>query len=149
MAHIHKTILIHAPVQKVYGLARDPNRWNQFFVGLSEPEKIEGKGEKGTVVKHDFLLAGMKFPITSKVLEDKTDPKEAHWKGEFQGPLTGKHEWTYVAKGNDTEVITDIDYEVPGKLLGKIANKLVVEKMQERAAENTLENLKLLCEANI
>lgn len=147
MAHIHKKILIHAPVEKVYALARDPKHWNAWWVGLSEPEKIEGKGEKGTIVKHHYALAGMDFPVTSRVVLDDADPKEAHWKGEIEGPLEGKHEWTYKAKGKDTEVETEINYTVPGKAIGKLVDKLLFEKMQERSAEHTLENLKLLCEA--
>jgi hypothetical protein len=40
-----------------------------------------------------------------------------------------------------------IDYTVPGKLLGHIADKLVIERLQEKAIEQTLENLRILCEA--
>ena len=35
MAHLKKSILIHAPVEKVYALARDPHRWATWYVGLS------------------------------------------------------------------------------------------------------------------
>ena len=147
MAHIHKSILLHAPVDKVYDLARDPQKWNAWWVGLSEPEEVKGKGEAGTVVKHKYSLAGMAFPVTSKVLEDKKDDKKAHWKGQIEGPLAGQQEWTYVAKGSDTEVVADVDYTVPGNAIGKIADRLVIERLQEKSAEHTLENLKLLCES--
>jgi coenzyme Q-binding protein COQ10 len=147
MAHIHKSILIHAPVDKVYGLARDPERWNAWWVGLSEPEEVKGRGETGTIVKHNYTMAGLTFPVTSQVLEDKRDDKKAQWRGKIEGPFAGQHEWTYIAKGSDTEVTTDIDYTVPGKALGKIADKLVVERLQEKSTEHTLENLKLLCES--
>jgi len=43
-------------------------------------------------------------------------------------------------------VTADIAYTVPGKALGKIADRLIIERMQERGLEQTLENLKLLCE---
>ena len=146
MAHIRKSILIHAPVEKVYNLARDPERWNAWWVGLSEPEEIKGKGEPGTIVKHKFTMAGLSFPVTSKVVEDQPGTRKAHWKGMIEGPLAGQHEWTYVAKGSDTEVVTDIDYTVPGKALGKFADKMIIERLQEKSTEHTLENLKLLCE---
>ncbi len=42
-----------------------------------------------------------------------------------------------------------IDYTLPGAVLGRIANRLVVERMQERSIEQTLENLKLLCEGEM
>jgi len=146
MAHLKKSILIHAPVEKVYALARDPRRWATWFVGLSEPEKLSGEGEVGTVVEQSFLMAGMRFPVTTEVLEDYVSPEGARWKGKIGGPLAGEHTWTYTPRNGDTEVTADIAYTVPGKALGKIADRLIIERMQERGLEQTLENLKLLCE---
>jgi len=51
-----------------------------------------------------------------------------------------------VPKDGDTEVTAEIEYTVPGAALGKIANRLIVERMRARSLEQTLENLKLLCE---
>lgn len=149
MAHIRKSILINAPIEKVYAFARDPERWNTWFVGLSEPEEIKGHGEAGTIVKHKFTMAGLSFPIVSRVLADQPGPKVAHWRGAVEGPIAAEHVWTYTSNRDVTEVLTDIDYTIPGKAIGNIADKLVIEKLQERAAENTLENLKLLCESEV
>jgi len=146
MAHLKKSILIHAPVEKVYALARDPNRWATWYVGLSEPEEVSGEGEVGTVVKHSYLLAGMRFPVTSRVLEDHIGPEGGRWKGKIEGPLAGEHTWVYTPREGDTEVTADIEYTVPGSALGRIADRLIIERMQERAADQTLENLRLLCE---
>ena len=146
MAHLKKSILIHAPVEKVYALARDPNRWATWYVGLSEPEEVSGEGEVGTVVKHSYLLAGMRFPVTSRVLEDHISPEGGRWKGKIEGPLAGEHTWVYTPKGGDTEVTVDIEYTVPGSALGRIADRLIIERMQERSLEQTLENLKMVCE---
>jgi uncharacterized membrane protein len=146
MAHLNKSILIHAPVEKVYTVARDPKRWASWYVGLSEPEKLTGEGEVGTIVEHSYLLAGMHFPVTSRVLEDQVSPEGARWKGSIEGPLAGEHTWTYTPKNGDTEVTADIEYTVPGKALGKVADRLIIERMQARSLDQTLENLKLLCE---
>ena len=147
MAHLKKSVLIHAPVEKVAAFARDPKNWSTFWVGLSEPEEQTGEGEVGTVVKHSYLMAGMRFPVTSRVLEDRPEPEGTRWKGAIEGPLSGEQTWAYTRKGNDTEVTTEIEYTVPGSALGRIADRLVIERMQERALGQTLENLKLLCEA--
>ena len=149
MAHFKRSTLIQAPIEKVYAFARDPNHWNDWWVGLGEAEKIDGKGEVGTTVKHHYKLAGINFPITSRVTEDRPGPNNAHWKGTFEGPLSGKHEWTYIARGDDTEVNVDIDYAIPGKALGRIADRLLIERLEERAMEHTLENMKLMCEAEV
>jgi uncharacterized membrane protein len=147
MAHLKQRIIIRAPVEKVYAFARDPLRWATFWVGLSEPEELTGRGEVGTVVKHSYLMAGVRFPVTSRVLEDYFGPEGGRWKGSIEGPLAGKQTWTYTPQADGTEVAVDIEYTVPGSALGKIADRLVIERMQERALEQTLENLKMLCEA--
>jgi uncharacterized membrane protein len=146
MAHLNKSILIHAPVEKVHAVASDPRRWAAWYVGLSEPEKLTGEGEVGTIVEHSYLMAGMHFPVTSRVLEDQVSPEGARWKGKIEGPLAGEHTWTYTPKNGDTEVSVDMEYTVPGKALGKIADRLIIERMQARSLDQTMENLKLLCE---
>ncbi len=147
MAHLRKSILIHAPVEKVAAFAGDPRNWAAFWVNLGEPEEQIGEGEVGTVVKHSYLMAGVRFPVTSRVLENATGPEGTRWRGAIEGPLSGEQAWTYARKGDDTEVTADIEYTVPGSALGRIADRLIVERMQERALGQTLENLKLLCEA--
>ncbi len=146
MAEIKKSIYIHAPVEKVYATARDPNRWATFWVGLSEAEEINGHGEVGTVVKHHYLMAGLRFPVTSRVLEDSIGKQGGQWKGKVEGPLEGEQTWKYIPKDDGTEVTVSINYTLPGAVLGRIANRLLVERMQEHVIEQTLANLKILCE---
>lgn len=146
MTKVKKSILIHAPMEAVFALATDPKRWDTWYAGLSEPEKITGEGEAGTVVEHSYLLAGIRFPVTSHVLEKQSSPEGGRWRGKVEGPLAGEHTWTYTPKNGDTEVMVEMDYTVPGKALGKIADRLIIERMEERSLDQTLENLKLLCE---
>lgn len=147
MAHLRQRVMIDAPVEKVYVYARDPRHWADFWVGLSEPEELTGAGEVGTVVKHSYMMAGIRFPVTSRVLEDFFGSEGARWRGSIEGPLAGEQTWLYTPAADGTEVTVDIEYTVPGSALGRIANRLVIERMQERALTQTLENLKMLCEA--
>jgi coenzyme Q-binding protein COQ10 len=149
MAHVRKSIVIGAPIEKVYAFARDPERWNTWWAGLSAADEVRGHGENGTIVTHSYAMAGFTFPVTTRVIEDRPGPRQARWRGEIEGSLAGQLVWTYTANGGVTEVVADIDYTIPGKALGKVTDKLVVEKMQERAIEHTLENLKLLCESEV
>ena len=147
MARIQKSILIHASVEDIYAVAHDPNRWPDWFVGMSEIDKLTGAGEVGTVAEFGYTMAGMRFPVTVEVLEDHLGPDGARWKGKIAGPLAGEQTWTYTPKGSDTEVSLDLEYTVPGKALGQIANRLIIERQQDRSADQTLQNLKALCEA--
>jgi coenzyme Q-binding protein COQ10 len=148
MAHMKKSILIHAPAEKVYALASDATRWSTWFVGMSEIDKLTGEGEVGTIAEFSYTMAGMRFPVTVEVMEARIGPDGARWKGKIGGPLAGEQTWTYTPKGGDTQVTVDMEYTVPGKALGKIADRLILERTQERAADETLENLKRLCEAD-
>ena len=145
MASLKKSILINAPFEQVHAVARDPKRWETWYVGLSEPEKVTGDGGVGTVVQHSLLLAGIRFPVTSRVMEDHIDAMGARWKGKIEGPLAGEHTFTLTPKLGDTEVTVEMEYTVPGKLLGKIVDRLIIERMMERNIEHTLENLKMVC----
>jgi coenzyme Q-binding protein COQ10 len=148
MAQLKKNTLIHAPLEKVYALARDPHRWSTWFVGMDEIDKLTGEGEVGTVAEFGYTMAGMRFPVTVEVMEAHIGPEGARWKGKIGGPLAGEQTWTYTPKGGDTEVTVDMEYTVPGKALGKIADRLIIERTQERAADQTMENLRTLCEAD-
>ncbi len=149
MTRLKKTVTIHAPVDRVYALARDPHRWNTWMTSLGDLRRVEGKGGRGTVVEHDYRLAGIPFAVTSTVLEDQLEARNARWHGKFEGPLRGEHTWTYNTRpaGDETEVTVDLELSVPDEALRRFEDPMLVERLQERALEHTLGNLKLLCEA--
>jgi len=147
VTRIKESIQINAPIEKVHGLADDPQKWPTFYVGLGEAKRIEGNKGPGTTVEHDYLIAGMHFPVTTKVTENSEDAGGVrHWKSTFDGPLHGWQNWDYEPKDGGTFVTAEIEYSVPGSIFGKVADRLVVERMQERAIRHTLENLKELSE---
>jgi carbon monoxide dehydrogenase subunit G len=148
MAQMKKSILIHAPVEKVYAVARDPKRWTTWFEGMSEIKELTGEGEVGTVAKFSYAMTGMSFPVTVEVVEEHISSDGATWQGKIGGPLAGEQTWTYTPKNGDTEVTVDMKYTVPGKALGKIADRLIIERTQERSADQTMKNLKAICEAD-
>ncbi len=146
MAVVKKGVFIDAPIEKVFKHAIDPMKWDQWYAGLSGPEKISGDGGSGTVTEFHYSMVGFRLPITIKVEEVTSSTEQCVWKGSFDGGISGTQVFTYTKKDNGTQVEALIDYTVPGKVLGKIANKLVVEKMQENSTEQTLSNLKALLE---
>ncbi len=147
MTHIHDSIIINAPVDKVFSVGRDPRRWATWWVNLSEPRKMKGDGSAGTVVEHDYLVAGLQLHLKTKVLDDRYDVDgKGHWRGTFDGSMHGEQRWDYEPAEGGTRVTADIDYTVPGSVLGKVADRLFIERMEERAIHQTLENLKFMVE---
>ncbi len=146
MTRIHKSTLIGAPIAEVYLKARDPAGWPTWFAGLTGPDSLDGDGAVGTKGDYTLALAGVNFPVSVEVVEDQHGPEGASWRGRIGGPLAGKHHWTYRPHGDQTEVTVDMEYTVPGAALGRLADKLIVERMMERNVQQSIDNLKLICE---
>ena len=148
MGHIQQSIQIDAPVERVTEIATDPNRWASWWVNLSEAKRVDGDGGAGTVVEHSYLMAGVPFPVTTRVAEmTPTNAGGKHVRIEFDGPLKGWQVWDYEPAGSGTRVDMEIEYNVPGAAIGKFADRVLVERLQERARQHTLENLKLMAES--
>ena len=150
MGHIKLSMPIDAPVAKVTEIAFDPNHWASWWVNLGEAEKVDGDGGPGTVVEHSYLMAGVAFPVTTRVVDvTTTGAGGQRVQIEFEGPITGWQTWDYEPRGDGSTLVTaEIEYNVPGKAIGKFADRLVVERLQERARQQTLENLKLMAESS-
>jgi uncharacterized membrane protein len=146
MAKIKKSILVEAPLDKVWGVATDANRWSSWYAGLSDVVQMTGDGGVGSVVEQKYLMAGIEFPVSTEVLEADLGSNRGKWKGTIGGPLAGEQTWTYSMEGTGTRVAVDMEYSVPGSVLGKFADRLVLERMQANSMEQTLENLKAMCE---
>jgi coenzyme Q-binding protein COQ10 len=146
MPVVKKSIDIAAPVNSVFAIAVDPTRWEHWYSGLSSPDQITGAGGPGSVIATHYAMMGMRLPIQIKVLDVEASSDKSVWKGNFTGGISGTQTFTYTPKEKNTHVDVEIDYTVPGSILGKIANSLFIEKLQENATEQTLANLKALVE---
>ena len=147
MTSIKESILIDASPEKVRDLAADPHKWSSWFVGLGEAESVEGDNSPGTVVKHSYLMAGKHFPVTTKVTDHRQEADGSYfWRAANEGALAGWLSWTYAPKEGKTLATAEMEYTVPGSVLGKVADRLFIERNQERAMRHTLENLKQLVE---
>jgi uncharacterized membrane protein len=147
MSVIKKSIVIDCPAEKVYKHGTDPTRWYEWYVGLSEPEEMLGNGETGTKMTMKYKILGVDLPVSCEIVENTEKGDCYVWKGIIKGAINSIQTWTYVPEEENTEVMIDIEYEVPGNILGKLADILVVEKVQDKAMEETLKNLKTACES--
>lgn len=147
MSNLKKSIFIDAPFEKVASYGKNPKEWAHWYAHLSEPKNLKGDGETGTVGEFTYSMLGIHLPMTVEVKEFSTTPEKQVWVGSFTGPLSGIQTVTYLTKDNGTEVTIDIDYTVPGSILGKIADLVVIEKIQENATIATLGSLKAICES--
>ncbi len=148
MAHLTESLFINAPVARVDEIVRDPHQWPNFWVGMSEPDRIDGDGGAGTKVEFDLHMLGVSMHETEETVEERHNPDgSTDWRWKFEGSTSGSLSCHHQPDKEGTTITTDFEYNLPGSVLGKIADRLLIEKLQSRDFRHSLENLKLLAEA--
>jgi hypothetical protein len=149
LVHAKDTILVHAPVEDVDRLALPPDAWSRYFVGMSEPEKVEGDGGPGTIV--DFSMSppgGRPFHATCHVVEyDHRADGSVHWRGEFSGGNAGWETWDLLPADGGASVTVEMEVVPAGGALVRVAADLFVQRPMRRNVHQSLENLKRLAES--
>ena len=144
MAVIEKSIVIHAPVEKVFELLDDHHRIPEYSPSVSRVEDVrQSDGRHGDSVRVHYSLMGIDLPTTLTVREHTRPGKIAV---ELHGAVHGTITTTLEPQGDATQVKMHVDYEIRGGRVGKAIDVLLLERMTEKNAERWLENVKLITE---
>lgn len=141
MAVIKKSILINAPVEKVFDYITDQKKQTEWIASMvdiwdtSEPAV-------GAEYKWKYKMAGV-------LLAGETTVTELVQNKRLRTQSTGAADsnWLFVldAKDEGTELELTIDYTVPIPVLGKLAERIIL-KRNEREAQLAVENIKMILE---
>jgi hypothetical protein len=146
MTTIKKSIVIKGDPLEIDGLTSDTDRLPEWYTGVLRAEAGPGYPEQiGSQAKLAYKAAGVTFETTLTTLEFEAG-KQSLFK--MEGMITGTNRWTYATEEEGTRLTLEVDYEMPGGGLGKIADRLVVERMNDKNAETSLNNLKALFEGD-
>lgn len=137
MTRIEKTIVIKAPVEKVYAFCSDIEGYTRFMEGAKE---IKVTGD--TTAHWKMEMAGRDVEFDTEMTENIENKKIA-WKS--GGDFAAVGSWVLEPTDEGTKIEMVMDYEIPG-IMGKIFDKVKVSKEMETGMENSLQNLKKLCE---
>lgn len=150
MAHLTKTLFINVPVGKLDAVVKDPKQWSRFWVGMGEPDRVFGDGSPGTKVEFTMLVMGVRTHMIDRTIEERhNDDGSTDWRWELEGATPGWLTCHHAPKEGGTETTTELEYSVPGSVVGKAADRLLLEKRMRRDFENSLENLKLMVEIGV
>lgn len=145
MAQIKRSIKINAPLSKVFDYVTKPDNWPKYVTSLVDVRNVSADlPEAGTTFEWTYRMLGINNDGTGKVSEYEKNRKFAI---EMEGSFPIRETYTFQGDEHSTELVFDIQYDVPGKVLGVIADKLVVERLNAREADAVLNKVKDLCEA--
>ena len=144
MAKVERSILIHAPGEKIDEITSDGSRLPEWYAGVEHAEPDEVFPNSGGKLVTTYKSGGAKFELTQTVTE-RVEGESATY--QMEGMITGTNKWVFSPQGDGILVTATFEYEMAGGVLGKVADKLVVEKMNTENLEKSLENLKKLAES--
>lgn len=133
MPTVESSVIIHAPVEKVFALARDIEAFPEFMPDLRKVNILE-KSPDGSRLKSEFIGYIKDFRLTIKwVEEDHWDEQEKTCrfslvKGDFKS-YSGT--WKFEPEGDGTKYTSVIDFEYDIPLIGPIIKSLVAKLMKQ------------------
>ena len=138
MVKLHKTIKIHAPVDRVFAFLTDPHNLPEIWPSMVEVNNVTPAAGGGYNFGWVYKMAGMKFEGASDATEYVLNQRNAT---QSTKGIESKFTWVYQQENNDTNLSVDIEYSVPVPLIGKIAEAIIL-KQNDHEADTLLENLK-------
>ena len=138
MFEVKKSIIIDAPIEKVFGFMEDPTNLPEIWPSMIDISNVK-KNDKGWD-QYDWVykMGGMKFNGHSETV---AFTKNKLVSTESTEGIQSHFDWHYEDIEGKTQLEVISKYSIPVPLVGKIAEK-ILSKLNEHEAEVTLSNLK-------
>jgi len=143
MAKLQKSIMINAPVEKVFAYLSDPNNLPEIWPSMVEIKDVQPAPGGGYNFGWVYKMAGMRFEGASETTEEI--PNQRTVTKSTKG-IESHFVWTYEPENGSTKLTVEIEYKVPVPLLGKLAESFIL-KQNDQEGDTLLSNLKARMEA--
>jgi ribosome-associated toxin RatA of RatAB toxin-antitoxin module len=144
MPKIEKSIVINAPVKKVFDYVSNPELMPEWLPGMVEVKDVKlTKEGVGSTYKWVYKMAGMRFKgenISEEYIPEKKMVARS------KGGINSLWTWNFEPHNDGTKIDLVVDYTVPVPVLGKIAEALVL-KQNTREAGLAIANIKAKMES--
>ncbi len=146
MSTVSKSVVIMAPVSKVFAIVTNPDNWIRYVTNLVDvTNRSPDLPAKGATFDWEYKMVGIKLHGSGSVVENRKDTN-------FGLLMEGKFpiRETYVFKDlgdSTTELKVTVEFELPGEILKMFENTGLMTKMNELEAKSVLEKIQALCEA--
>ena len=143
MTALERSIVINGTAAEINAITSDGDRLPEWYAGITKAASDGIFPEPGGKVKLTYKAAGITFELSQTSLEYEAG-KVGKYK--MEGMITGINEVIFEPVDEGTRFTLKFDYEMPGGGVGKIVDKLVVERMNAKNLEESLESIKALVE---
>lgn len=145
MPRIQKAATVNAPAERVFQAIDDPEMMERYVPSVTKVSDVQRTDARlGDTFRVTYEMLGIHFDQLFTYSEYDRPRKLA---ARFTGAMAGTMRCHLEPLDSGTHVTLEIDYQMPGGVLGKAANRLVAERMNEQTAERMLENIKAQAES--
>ncbi len=144
METIKRSTFIAAPPAKVFGYLLDPTHLPEVWPSMVEISNVQTKPD-GTPQSDDwtYKMAGVKFHGHTEYIEVQRDRLIVF---RTKGGIASTFRWAFEPREGGTFYTAEVEYEIPGLLLGRLAGPFL-RRLNEREAETMIQNTKERLEA--
>ena len=140
MTKIESSIVISAPVEKVFAYASDYQKWEAWFEGVSDfkPTTKTTRGN-GTRYAYKAKMMGLSIGLETEVhnfIENKG------WIGKASKGMPHQTFWGFEQVENGTKMTYGLEYELDIPLIGNWLDNKFMKPQWEKIIGKSLENLK-------
>jgi uncharacterized membrane protein len=141
MAKVKRSIIVNAPVEKVYNYLADQKSQPDWLPSMVEVWDTSDP-KVGESFKWKYKMAGVLLEGETTVVELVPNKRIGT---QSKGAVAS--DWLFVleAKDGGVEVELNLEYTIPIPVLGKVAERIVL-KRNEREADLAMENIKTILE---
>lgn len=142
METIENSIIINAPVEKVFEYIDNPHNDPEWMIGMMDVYEVEGPPGVGRHFHWTFKMVGIPLKGQSTTIEHIPNRRSVT---ESQGGVTSTWAADVETEGDGTKLTMKVDYTIPIPVLGKLAEHLI-SKQNQRNVESSMENIKQMLE---
>ena len=137
MVKVERSIIINAPVEKVFSYISDPNSELESIPSITDIRDITGQGV-GQRWGWSYKMFGVSLKGESEVIEYIPNQRLVH---KSTGGITSTWTYTFNPEAGGTRLNVIVEYTIPVPVLGKVGERLVLHRT-EREADLAMTNIK-------
>ena len=146
MTVVTKSVVINAQREAIRPYYANSDYARQIYQNVYLWEPVDAWPSAGATAKIGFKTVAMNVEgtTTTQIYDPETMHHTYRIDGEDVEPSFW--EWTFDEKDGQTTVTAQVEYTIPGRIIGPALDKLMVERQNGKLLETSLNNLKELVE---
>ncbi len=147
MPHVEQSIIIHVPVEDVFGLiAHQPERMAEWWPPIELQERVTPPPTViGSVSRYVYNMMNVSIRGEHQVRE--LDENQ-HLLVETTSGIDSRFVFSFVAVPGGTQLTIRVDYSLPGSIIGQLMNRVIIEERNIKDLQEGLQNLKRILESS-